>query len=432
MGYHVIFGENMTDSNVDLESLVTQYEQGVANRESSDAQSWLEARTSIESQWDQLSTEQIDRVQDTDRTLAQNAGLVASRLAASGGGSLRDLRATTPRPPEQWWWYLDTLAHVSDVYGTSAPAEKAPASMFSRLLTAVEVVVLLVAIFFLGQRVLEQVRPASSGGASVQSTPLPSWTPAPTETINAVAFDMSQSKVFKSPDNVIEMQLPPGWEAGPSTNPGFYIFTVGPQGTPSATVQVAVGEAKDIYDGVLRLAAPAASPQEALDQLRKSSSPDSPVKFSDVRTAKIGKYDGYALTISVPADPQRGDASELELRLATLPDGKLTLVIMQSAQPLWATAQPTQYKMIDSLVVNPQAIPTQTPTATLHPLLLTASAIQQQILNLTPSPTPTPAATGAATGDATGAATGAVAPTTGAATPAAPSAATAAATAATF
>ena len=53
--------------------------------------------------------------------------------------------------------------------------------------------------------------------------------------------------------------------------------------------------------------------------------------------------------------------------------------------------------MIDSLIVNAQNIPTSTPTPTLHPLLLTATALQNQIIALTPTNTPTPASTALAT-----------------------------------
>src|SRR5258705_13159599 len=126
----------MTDSTAEspnvneaLERLVEQYEQGVENRETGDAAAWLNARTEIESQWESLTDDQIERVESADGILLENAGQVASRLAASGGGSLSTQRATTPRPPEQWWWHLDVLAHVSDYYSGEPEGAKAPPSL---------------------------------------------------------------------------------------------------------------------------------------------------------------------------------------------------------------------------------------------------------------------------------------------------------------
>jgi hypothetical protein len=413
----------MTDSSAEspkeneaLERLVEQYEQGVADRETSDAATWLNARTEIESQWENLTDDQIERVESADGTLIENAGAVASRLAASGGGSLSAQRAATPRPPEQWWWYLDVLAHVSDYYAGEPEGAKAPPSLFSRLLTAVEVIVLAVAIFLLGRNLVPQIFPTPA------PTAFPTLTPAPTETLNAAAFDMSAATPFKSQFGVIEMLVPKGWDITPETEPGQYTISYG-QGNPdsSATIQILIGDPKTLYEQVLGVSASVASPQAALDAFKQNSPPSSGLVVGNVQPAKVGKLDGSELMISIPAGQQRPE-TQVDLRVAPLPDGKIVFVIVQASKSLWTVAQPVIEKMLDSLVANPQNIPTATPTITPHPLQLTQTAIQQTIIALTPTVTPTPAATGAATGAPTGAATSpatsaAPAPTTSAATP---------------
>lgn len=387
----------MTDAastNDALERLVAQYEEGVANRESSDASAWLNARSEIDVQWDSLTDQQIDRVEAADSTLMQNAEQVATRLAA-GGGSLRDMRAATPRPPEQWWWYLDVLSHVSD-YITPEPgqAAKAPPSLFSRLLTAVEVIVLVVAIFLLGRNLLPQLSLTPS------PSPAPSWTPAPTATLDPQAFDLSGATTFKAQNDVLEVAVPKGWETAPETTPGEYQFSYG-QGTSSfANLQVNIGDPKTFYEQIMGVTTAVDSPKAALEAFKQNTPADAQFKTGDVRAVKIGKLDGQGLSISIPASAQRTD-SEVELWIAPLPDNKVVLVIMQNAKSISDKAKPVLMKMTDGMVVNAQNIPTATPTSTPHPLRLTQTAIESTIEALTPTVTPTRAATGAATGAAT-------------------------------
>jgi hypothetical protein len=424
----------MTDSpneqqpNENLERLVALYEEGVAERETSDIQPWLNARSEIEAQWDELTDEQLDRVEIADGTLLENAGQVASRLAASGGGSLRDLRAATPRPPEQWWWHLDVLSHVSDYYSGEPGTAKAPPSNFSRILTGVEIIVLVVAIFLLGRNLLPQIIPTPAPTAA------PSFTPAPTATLDAAAFDMSTATTFKAVNNVIEVQVPRGWQAAPESPdaPNQYQFTYA-EGTANTTVlQVVIDTPKGIYDSLRITDTTVNSPQAALNSLKaRWADPQSGVKPGDIRAAKIGKLDGFALPLSVAASAQNSEL-EVEFRFASLPDGKLAFLLLQSSKDLWPRATEILNKMIDSLVINSQNIPTQTPTPTLHPLRLTQTEVQKQVELLTPTITPsggaTRAATGAATGAATAAATGA-ATSTPSATPVTPTATNTATTA---
>src|SRR5256885_14132535 len=111
--------DSVSPSNDRLESLVSQYVAGVASLEG-DAQPWLGVRSEIEGAWDQLTPEQAERVREADTALIQNAGEVASKMAASESGSLSKIRAAQAIPTDQWWWYLDVISHVSEQYGVEA------------------------------------------------------------------------------------------------------------------------------------------------------------------------------------------------------------------------------------------------------------------------------------------------------------------------
>jgi hypothetical protein len=400
----------MTDStnsaNDALEGLVTAYETGITNLDTGDTTTLLNNRSEIENRWSDLSTAQAQRVEDADAYLVQNSGQVASRLAAAGT-SLRELRSATPRPSEHWWWYLDVVSHVSDELAATTPSSS---SVFSKIITIVELVVLAVAIFLLARNFIPQLQgnasTSNTSPSGSSATAFPSWTPAPTATTDPAAFDMAQATVYKSPDNVVQIKLPKGWTTTPSQTPGRIAYNFGyggDQTSPAILLQVLVDDPTVLYTSFLGLSTAPASPQAALEAL-KANSAGGQFTFGDVKAAKVGTLDASSLAISIPASAQGGPATEFELRIAPLEGGKIVFIGMQSSQDLWKQAQPVLGQMVDSLVVTPGNIPTATPTLTPHPLELTATAIQNlaatnmaEILALTPSPTPAPteAATGA-------------------------------------
>jgi hypothetical protein len=393
--------DTVSSSNDSLESLLAQYEAGISNYETSDIVSWLNARGEIENRYDELTPEQSTRLENADSDLVEKAGLVAARLAATPGSSLRELRQATPHPSEQWWWYLDVLSHVSDHYesGETKPA----ASTASRLLTIVELVVLAVAIFLLVQRLL----PAASTPAP---TPFPTPSPAPTATLDPAAFDLSTATVYKAPNDVIEILLPKTWQPAPTNESGSYAFYYGNAQSPTAIIQISIGPLQQLSASVSQLATPPATSKDLVQAFKDSFQaqqipPDA--KFSDIVPVKVGKLDGVAFVLNVPASAQ-SPAVDLELRAATLPNGKAVLTFARVNGGLWAAAKPAIDKMMDSLVVNADAIPTATPTPTPIPLELTATALQQQVATveaqmraLTPTSTPAPTDTPLPTQQAT-------------------------------
>src|SRR5258707_959560 len=395
--------DSVPSSNDSLESFLAQYEAGVTNYETSDILSWLNARGEIENRYDELTPEQTGRLETADSELVEKAGPVAARLAATPGGSLRELRQATPHPSDQWWWYLDVLSHVSDHYEAGNEA-KPPASTASRLLTIVELVVLAIAIFLLVQRLL----PAASAPAS---TPIPTSTPAPTETLDPSAFDLSTATTFKAPNDVLEILLPKSWKVAPATTPGRYSFYYGNDQSPSVYIQISIAAPSEL----IQAATPPATANDALTAIRNSFQSQIPPgsKFTDNAPVKIGKLDGTGFTLSIP-DSAGQPGAQLDARIAPLPGGKVVFVYTQAGNSSWTAAKPTVEKMLDSLVVNANAIPTPTLTATPIGPELTLTALQAQIATvqatiaaLTPSPTPLPTQqpTGPATSAPTPAAT---------------------------
>lgn len=226
---------------------------------------------------------------------------------------------------------------------------------------------------------------------SYTRTPIPSWTPMPTATLDAAAFDMSTATVYKAPNRVIEIPIPRGWQSEPGTDPGTYRFIYGDASTgvgAFAVLSIIIGEPNATYESVLDVTA-ADSPKAALEAFKKAqtaSAPSGATQFSDVRETKIGKLNGSGLSFSIPGSQQTGSPDrEIDLLIAPLPDGKIVMVIVQASKSIWDRAKPVMDKMIEGLVINALAIPTATPTETPHPLRLTQTAIQKQIEALTPT-----------------------------------------------
>jgi hypothetical protein len=404
----------MTDSG--LETLVAKYEAGAASDQNENELEWLNARSAIEAQKDQLTPDQLKRVKKTDLTLLRNIDRVQERVTETL--SLADQRAATPHPAEEWWWYLDVLEPLRDDYKLPKPPRPVE-QVFSTLFFVLEIVLLAVAAFVLARNLNLIPTPVAP-----TSTLAPTGTPAPTETLDPVAFDMSKATLYKDKNGVIEMQLPGGWTTQPSTTDRQIAFTYGPSGSESIVIQVALDTPANVYAQALQVTGSFESPKAALEAFKaqvSASGSNVALKWGEVVPTKIGTLDGQGLTVTAPDEPGR----HYEFRLAALSNGDLLYVFLQARDSVWTTAEPVVYKMLDSLVVNPQNIPTATPTATLHPLLITATAVQKEIFALTPTNTPTATPTAAGTAQATGAATTGFPATE---TPAATAASTAAST----
>ncbi len=394
----------MTDSTHDtFDGLIERYELSVSQTDS-DIIPALEARSAIEAQHAQLSEAQLVRVADADKILIRNADAFAPKVTASE-------MAGRTHPTNEWWWHLDVLAPVADYFTPGgAPVTDPRSQLASRLFTALEVVVLIVAIFLLARN-FGVFQP----GATPTASPFPTSTPTIAPTLNADAFDISKATLYKSANDVVEIMLPPTWQsqAGPDQSGNtVYNFAYGDPQNPTALIGVQLPVAQTFYKGMDPTGA-SNTPQAALTALiarikANNATGQGPLpKVSEVKPVKVGSLDGQGFTLSSPADPQTGaPSSEVDIRLALIPNStQAAYIITQGQTATWATVQPIVGKMIDSLVVKPQNIPTATPTATLFPLQITATALQKQFIALTPTNTPTPIGTGAATLGATSNAT---------------------------
>ena len=394
-----------------LDSLIEKYEAGVADSgsESSDVKTWLAARSEIESQRAALSEEQADRVADADQLLAQKAEQVSQRLTPADANE---------HPNSEWWWHLGVIAAASQ-HGVLETAEDEGAAAQgigrfltgSNLFTALEVIVLIVAVVFLARN-LGLFAP----GPTPTPTPFPTSTPTIAPTVNAAAFDMNAATPYKADGDVLEMSVPSGWQTTaqpPSGGQYAYTFTYGGTGPQDALLLLTVqfSDAKSTYAG-MDPTGKADSPATALQALIDANSNPQPgaptITFSKVQPIKVGTLDGQGIIADVPASAQ-GPEAHYDIRLAALPPDKVISVQARGDVSVWDKGQPIIGKMLDTLVIKPQNVPTATATATLHPLLITATALQTQINGLTPSPTitstssPTPVATAGATAAATGA-----------------------------
>jgi len=373
----------MTDMPTTPDSLLATYEAGVKSPAAGDATPWLEARSHIEPIRADLTTDQAKRLEAADRMLVQNAEYVTMPEGA------------TAHPRSEWWWYADVLGGAVP----AAPA-KPTGNTIGRIFTGIEVVVLLIAVFLL----LRNFGVQPFAGMFQPATPptptqAPTLTPAPTATIDLNAFDMSKATVYSAPQNVIQMSVPPSWTP-PVPNPASpysYTFLYGAQASPQAIINISLIDTKDFYTEV-DPTGKAKSITEALNLIKinntQAGSPTSP-KFGDVVAGKIGKLDAQTLTVQTAGNIQQGTQPSQITLLAADVEGGARVVYIQSQYNVGSDPRikDTIQKMLDTLVVSAGNIPTATPTATLHPLLVTATALGNEIIALTPTNTATPTAT---------------------------------------
>jgi hypothetical protein len=213
--------------------------------------------------------------------------------------------------------------------------------------------------------------------------------PTPIATLDDSVLDMSTARQYRSPDGVVQIMLPRGWEASPDSERGEYSFSAGSDSGQRISIQLAIGDALTLYEQILGVTKPVETPQQALDAFKDSQVDTSRFAMGDVQRTRIGTLDGYGMRISVStnsSDPGR----EIDLRVAELANQQVVFAIVDCSSSLCGRARPTLDQILDSLILRSESLGTLTPTPTLHPLLITATALHDQILALTSTMTPTP------------------------------------------
>jgi len=214
----------------------------------------------------------------------------------------------------------------------------------------------------------------------VTRTPLPTRTEVPLPPLT-----MDNATTYKSDDGVVEMKLPGAMDARPARQ-GTYQFYYGDPNRPRAGLSIIIGPADTLYQGVFGLRRLPESPKAALEAFKDSIPTTAGVRMSEPAPTKIGTLDAYGATLSIPSTPTLA-ALETDIRIAALPDNQLVITAAFSETPSVSRIRPVLNQMLDSLVINPPKLPTATTVSTLHPLLVTATALQTQIRGLTPAPT---------------------------------------------
>lgn len=224
--------------------------------------------------------------------------------------------------------------------------------------------------------------PTSTPTPSPAATKLSSPTVplASTPAIDPDALDLSTATVYKAPNDVIEILLPKSWTAAPSSQPGLYAFYYGTEANPAIIMQLSIGKPQEIAAFIDPTSSSIATTADVIQAFRDTFQPQIPPGsvMSDTVPVKIGKLKGIGFTLHVPGTDQQA-VIDLELRAATLPDGKVLFAFARANGEIWANAKPVIEKMYDSLVINAEAIPTSTPTPTPISLELTATSLVGQL-----------------------------------------------------
>jgi len=172
----------MTDQNNTLEELVAQYESGVATLAKSELAEAFEARSKIEAQAEDLTSDQLKRVEKVDRALIAKSDKAIEAFDAAET-PLASLREKTPRPADEWWWHLDVISPISDYFQAQPPTPTS--QLLSWGFTALQVIVLIVALYLIGRNLGWFPTSTPTSAAASLSTP----TPAATDTVVPGAFD---------------------------------------------------------------------------------------------------------------------------------------------------------------------------------------------------------------------------------------------------
>lgn len=383
---------DVVNNPADLESLLKAYEAGVAAPAGENAASWLEARSGIEAQKHDLTPDQQKRLAAADKKLTENADLVQIPESAAG------------HPRSEWWWYADVLAE------SPAPAA-APSNggIASRIFTGIEIAVLLAAVVLLLRNA--GVKPFADlfqPGPAPTATTGPTLTPMPTATVDVNAFDMAQATPYKGPNSVVQISVPKGWQLPTDAQiaRNAYVFAYGDPQDPSAVIQVILFDATEFFSqadpsGKAKTAKDALIAFKAASESQAGNTP-SASKYGEVTTVKVGNLENVSyLPITRQGNiTQNTQPSESGL-YAVETDGGKRIVVVQTSYNRGTDprVKDTLEKMLATLSVTTANIPTATPTATLHPLLITATALGNEINALTPSPTATATPTATNTPD---------------------------------
>ncbi len=205
---------------------------------------------------------------------------------------------------------------------------------------------------------------SSVQAAAQTGDPTLTRTPAPSNTPQLDAFDTSPTRAFRSADGVLELQLPTDWQTPPARQPNSYNFTYGETGKELVSLQVIIGNSKTLYEDVLNVTVPVDSPRDALFQFKNGIPAMSSVRIGEVFTTKVGALNGYGLALSIRGSGPSGfPDSQAEVRIADLGGDQIVIVLMQGQSSIWINAQAIMEKMIESLVIYPQYLPTAQPTA---------------------------------------------------------------------
>ena len=194
----------------------------------------------------------------------------------------------------------------------------------------------------------------------VPPTDTPTATLTPTPTLDPGVFDMTSATTFKAPNGAIVMKVPKGWNTMP-VPPGLlhgYNFYIGDVNKPNVTMQVAIDSLENAANVLLGAGNSASSVADILSQYRdflktSAAAINCTCKFSDIAPAKIGRQTGLGFTATFPD----ADGGFIELRAAKLTSKKIAFVFIFIDAQNADRAKAVVAAMLDSIVLNPAAIP---------------------------------------------------------------------------
>jgi protein-disulfide isomerase len=205
--------------------------------------------------------------------------------------------------------------------------------------------------------------------------------PTAAATVDPRAYDMTTATLFTSPDKVVSLQLPATWQEHPGDVNGSYTFVLSepnPSGNDASVggFIITIGDPATVYNSVFPMTTPSTSPKDFLDAVKASPDLVASATSGDVSEGPVGTLKGYVLQFtyngSIP--------TIVSIRAAQINPQQVVSIGVYFNADIWATAEPVVEKMLASLTLNPDLIPTVTPTPALAVTSGKFSGIHQENL----------------------------------------------------
>ena len=208
---------------------------------------------------------------------------------------------------------------------------------------------------------------STAGSLATQATAEPTVASTPSAPPDPALFDMTTATQYQSPDAVLTILVPKGWQTSPyedSRGTKGIILNASGGGAIFITLGISVGTPTELYSNVFNISG-ATSPKDALEKFKTQYT--SVLQSGEVHPVTIGGFEGYGFSYTAEAPPAN-EALEGMLSIVQIDEQHLAVVAYQFNPSIAPKAKTTVEAMLVSLKIQVEKLapaqPTQAVTAT--------------------------------------------------------------------